>query len=455
MTVNYSHSLNNMYSPYNLRFKGDVSVAQPLAKPIEKVQKSIENVTDTFIKTPEDEHKKKSKKATIAVASSVLVMTGIITLLNPKYSSKWIEKLKNWQLQSKTKADTNGEVKSKLYKAWSKLLGGTVDALGFVNNFNSIKDIWFKKLCEKSFMKKPHETITKWFDTISKHTVMSKYKSAHKKMDVFESLVEQYKSKLPEDAKKQLEIKLREAKDRRNFFLEDNIKTRFKTQESLMSDLETQTSSKIKQYFSGIGDIFLGRKHNSGQFLKDNMSFWAEDIIKPKRDIVDKEGIQAVEKLIGNTSGVKGSYNEILEIINPHLTAEEKTLLEKSFKKASKKLKKANTSECIEYFDKKRDLMLGSAPTDIVTGLGLIGLGGAAVGTAHSRDERISKTITVAAPAVLGMGTAIVTTAMLFSGVQGMIIGTLTGAVLNRIGSYIDRKVLGHNPKLQEEAVNA
>ena len=437
MSYSYYNLNNNLYPP---RFKGEEYSTAPLAKPINKVSEKIENIADTFVKPPEDEKGKKGRKTAIAVGSSVLVLTTLVALLNPKYSSKWITKLK-----AKRSSAKNG--------ALSKFYGGTIKTLEYVNNFNSVKDIYFQRLCNKSAItKKPHQTITKWFDSLAKHTVRGKYKKANKEMLAFERVISQYKNKLSPEAQLELEAKLTEASNSREFFSLKNLEGRFGNQEKLMSDLEDKTAHKIKEYGSDMWNIIRGKKKGGREYFKDNITFWAQDIIQPQRKIVETQGESAVSRLVGNPTGEKGLYNEMLEMVVPKLNEDEKMLVETYFKKASKKLKKANYSECVEYFDKKRDLILGSAPTDIVTALALIALGGVSIATGHDKEERASRAVTVAAPAVLGVGTSIALTAMLFSGVQGMLGGLAASWVLSKIGDSIDNNFIKHK---NQEVVNA
>ena len=72
-------SYHNYYNPYNsLNFRADKLESGILAKPIEKVQKTIETSVDTFDKT-QDEKKKKIRNRAIAVGSTVLVL-GALTM---------------------------------------------------------------------------------------------------------------------------------------------------------------------------------------------------------------------------------------------------------------------------------------------------------------------------------------------------------------------------------------
>ena len=161
---------------------------------------------------------------------------------------------------------------------------------------------------------------------------------------------------------------------------------------------------------------------------------------------------KAVDTLVGDGKGIKGKYQEAIDILSPHISKEEKTLLEDGLKKTGKRLNKANHSECVEYFDKKRDLVLGGAPTDILTGIGMIGLSGIAVGTADTKEDRLSRALTLGFPAVAGIGASMALTAMLFSGVQSMIYGSIASAGLSQIGSAADKVF---NPRKPKEVMNA
>ena len=131
-----------------------------------------------------------------------------------------------------------------------------------------------------------------------------------------------------------------------------------------------------------------------------------------------------------------------------------KKVLENLVKTTSKKLNKANISECAEYFDKKRDLILGSAPTDVLTALFGLGMSGVAIGTADDKQERASRAVTVAFPAIAGLGVSTAMTAMLFSGVKGMLIGSVASGALSLTGSAIDRSFI-KKPNSQKEVNRA
>ena len=107
---------------------------------------------------------------------------------------------------------------------------------------------------------------------------------------------------------------------------------------------------------------------------------------------------------------------------------------------------KRKQMECVyagpEYFDKKRDLTLGSAPTDILTVLFGLGASGIAIGKADSRDERVSKTVTMTLPVIAGLGVNMLLTSMLFSGPVGLALGSLAGLGFNKLGNLADKRLI-------------
>ena len=437
-----SYILNPQFNS-QINFREKEENAPILAKPINKVESAITNTVDTFVKQPEDEEKKKSNKAAITVGSSVLVLTGLIALLNPKFSGKLVNKMKTMSSEASAKIEKNkgNVVKSKFYKASEKVWDKVANFLQFTNTMNGWKDIGFKKLCTetkgvKTVMTKPHQAITRWFDALGKNTVQWKYSNANKNLRSLEDLISHYKDKLPASEQKMLETKLNEAKKVCEYFSKDKTATRLVEQEKVMSNLEKDFYSKMKSYGK---DLWNNNWQGKKATVKNNMSFWAEDMLMPARNKLEKDGMQVVDKIMGDGKAQKGTYHEIIDILSPHISKEEMTVLEKSLAKANKNLRKANHSETVEYFDKKRDLVLGGAPTDIMTAIFGIGMSGLAIGTADTKEERVSRALTVGFPAIAGIGASMAFTAMLFSGIQGMIYGSLASIGLSKVGSIADK----------------
>lgn len=477
MSIGLYNNINGPYRYNNVNFTGASSNASEIInKPIQKVESAINTTVDSFVKEPKDEEKKKSHKTAITAGSTALVISAIIALLNPRFSGKFVNKLKvlSQKAGANVQKNKNDFLASKFFKVSEKILQKIADIFQFTNSINATKDIGFKWLCKEEKFKNVknqntkhflqncdsgfrkimgtiHDGITNWFDSISKSTVYKKYNSANKKLNDIDTIINTYKTKLTPAEQKKLEIKLDEITNTKKYFSETKIAERLSLQEKAMSNLEKDFKDKL---FNGYLNKFKGPK-SEGSFrqkldynkklIQDNMSFWAEDMLMPTRNTFEQEGKNAVNQLMGDSKKIQGKYNEIVDILSPHLSKEEKSLLDDSLRAAKKKLEKANHSECIEYFDKKRDLVLGGAPTDILTGIGAIGLSGIAIGTADTKEERLSRALTLGFPAIAGIGASMTLTAMLFSGVQSLIYGSLASIGLSQIGSVADRILLPKN----------
>jgi len=420
----------------------------------------------------EKERKKKRLKNTAIVSGGVLGLSLAVTALNPKMSSKLVEKLRLLQFNAarqleKSKGDF---VKTKFYKITYDVINWFNRFLSWTNNVNSVKDTYYKQLCteEKTFyniynlerrkrlskfdnvfrkiMKRPHELITLWGDKLAKRTVSTSYKTASKKMDNLEKLINEYSDRLPKESKEEILKKMSEIKSSRQFFSDENLAGRFKEQENMMKGLNGEIRKRWKDYRHG----FTNKYVNNSQHFNQNLSFWAQDIMQPGREQLEKAGNDAVEHLFGNNKGVKGLYREIADKITVNMNNEEKKSFEKALSKADKSLKRANENETCDYFDKKRDLVLGSAPTDILSSVIGITLGGIALASADNKDKRISRLLTGIIPTIAGLGTNIALTTMLFSGTKGMLYGILSAAILSFAGGKVDKIRLEAKNKLSE-----
>ena len=287
MTIgnSYNFAYSNNYPVFR---NGSNSGIDVIAKPIEKVENVINSTVDTISGQPQNEEHKKSKKTAITVGSSVLVLSAAIALLNPKFSSKLINKLKTISQKAGNKGDKykNNFMKGKFYKSCEKFANGTVKLLEFTNNVNSVKDIYFKRLCcaekfngvenktlkgvlttvDKGFikvMKKPHEKITEWFDKISKATVKRKYNNVHKDLNLLDDILLKYQDKLSASEKLKLRTKLDEISNARNYFSLTQLDNRFSAQEKLMQNLEDETVVKMKEYWTGV------KGKNRGTYIKE------------------------------------------------------------------------------------------------------------------------------------------------------------------------------------------
>ena len=450
--VNYNSYNHTTFAhvPFKAGEQGGLNIVK---KPIDKVENIVNNTVDTFVPESQDEEKKKSHKTAIRVGSTILVLSAFVALLNPKFSSSLVNKLKTKSTKAANKAKVDSSFWGKWNKIKEKFLNGLTNTIQVLNNGNSVKDELFKKLCNKTLLTKSiHQKITKGFDKISRQTVYSKYKNVSNQMNTLDDIMQQYKGRLSAEDQIIFEQKLKEIDKLQEYFGSSKIKERLKKQEDLMQNLEKDVTEKIVQAKDTIVGRIKGKKIDNEMKLKDTCTFWAEDSIMFERNSIEEQGTNIINSLVGDGKTKKGAYQEIIELLAPHLNKEEKQAFEESIKQAEKLLRKANKTECIEYFDKKRDLVLGSAPTDVVTALASLIASGIAIGVADSKEDRMSRMISGALPVFAGLGVSTALTAMLFSGGKGMALGTGSGMVLSALGSAASHKLF---PKNNQETLMA
>ena len=118
MSVGFNSDINtyNQQTQNTMSRVSTSNAPELINKPIEKVQNVISNTVDTFVKEPQDEEKKKSHKAAITAGSSVLVLTALIALLNPQFSSKFVNKLKGMAHKASANVQNNKDDVVKKFK---------------------------------------------------------------------------------------------------------------------------------------------------------------------------------------------------------------------------------------------------------------------------------------------------------------------------------------------------
>ncbi len=158
------------------------------------------------------------------------------------------------------------------------------------------------------------------------------------------------------------------------------------------------------------------------------------------------------DELVGVlTKSEKGELQELLTIYKALLPRDEYLKLRGVAIKAVKSLDGAINTESNLFFDKLRDLSLGSAPTDVLSIVGSVGGVAAGLTMADDRDERISALLKYGIPIIGSLGTTLVLNIGLVSGIKAMLMGTGSGAIINRIGTAIDNKRKEYNKDAEDK----
>ena len=107
-------------------------------------------------------------------------------------------------------------------------------------------------------------------------------------------------------------------------------------------------------------------------------------------------------------------------------------------KKSVESFDKSVKLETSVLFDKLRDLDIGSAPTDVLTLIFsslMISLG---LSKAKNSDERKSVILKSGIPIIGAVATTTISATKLMPNGKSLILGTITGLILNRIGLTLD-----------------
>ena len=162
----------------------------------------------------------------------------------------------------------------------------------------------------------------------------------------------------------------------------------------------------------------------------------------PERLRLLQEQITGLEEL-ADTSGMsaQGTLQRISTILNGLSKSDSDVISPKEFKRVKKvihkmtqKLNSATALETDDYFIKKAEIKIGSAPTDIFGLMGPLGLGAYAIARGKTKDEKVEAALTAAVPLVGGIGTYIIGTVKMFTAAKNFVFSSLTGIGLNLLG---------------------
>lgn len=162
----------------------------------------------------------------------------------------------------------------------------------------------------------------------------------------------------------------------------------------------------------------------------------ASNLVKTHEDFKNSH-IQLIKDLLNDTA--TGELQDMLSIYYKLAPFElDKSGASLAVKKAVQSFDKSVQYECVEFFDKIRDLRLGSAPTDVLTILFSFITLTLGLGHAKSKEKCQSIMLTSGIPIVGGIAVSTITATKLVSGGKSLALGFLSGLALNQIGKVVD-----------------
>lgn len=374
----------------------------------------------------EKEKKRKLKYGKTIAAGALVAGFGTLALMKgavPKTASKYLEKLKV-KLEAKI---AKGSSLENFYRKSVERIEAFIQKTQSINNITSLKDVLFQKLMFKTnFTRNIHESITGVFTRIGRKTVNSAYSKTSDKFSKLNEYIINLNDNIirSNPNKKQVIASINAKVAQLNEHLEKGFginarNDRLKTM--------NEASEDLFKYFwnASFGDI---KNFKSKEMYQ---TFIAEAKMTPHKKEMTQKTDELYKVLSDDITSILSDYEKIL-------SKREYRELQLKLESAQNSLKKSIKTETVEFFDKVRDLKLGSAPTDVLSILGTVGAVGWFLGKSKDKDERISASLKYGIPAVGAIATSLLCTAKLISGGKALVFGLISGWLMNKAGEVVD-----------------
>lgn len=237
-----------------------------------------------------------------------------------------------------------------------------------------------------------------------------------------------------------------------------------KSLDKIIAPKDTKTRNILKGIFQQLGEFrktTITDEFKTADVLNTEINRRLKLLCEQSKrnNYYNDETLKNIEQLTSDISLVlggkqKGKLQETLNYLKAILPKEEYKNIKSQINSTSEKLTKVTSAEGDLYFDKLRDITLGSAFSDIVFGmLTPLGTMGLLLAMDDSKEERLSTTLKLGIPLVGGIATSTAFLFLLASGGKALILSSLIGLGLNRIGTYADNKIsaerANRNPEIE------
>lgn len=211
----------------------------------------------------------------------------------------------------------------------------------------------------------------------------------------------------------------------------------------------------LKEYANLSGNNEIINRERLTKTLHRDFELIKNSITEAK-NIYKKDDTEDIIKRLGNASDMlsrteKGEIQKILTIYKELLPRNDYINIKNKLCKYNKSLYKSINIECASFFDKMRDLSMGSAPVeaaDIIFGVAPLSY---FLLKEHDNDKRISIGLKYGIPVVSTLGTIIYCTTSLLSGGKAMAFGMITGYLTHAVCKFVDKERLEHKALNKQE----
>ena len=226
-----------------------------------------------------------------------------------------------------------------------------------------------------------------------------------------------------------------------------------KNLDRLITTRDTKSRSMLKEIFSKLGEYrkLSGAKEKISRQelnkdIESRINLLLENISKnPQYEenvVKNMEAISQELKFVIN-SEQKGKLQESLTYLKAILPKEQYRKIKKQVYETTDQLNNVTKGEGDLYFDKLRDIVLGSAFSDIVFGMITpFATMGTILALEDTKEDRISTTLRLGIPLIGGIATSTAFLFMLASGGKALVMSSLIGGGLNILGTFADEKLI-------------
>lgn len=352
----------------------------------------------------------------------------LVTINNiTKPVSEWLEELSSRQAKIKTGFET-GFGRTALQNRYSKMkkaVSGLEDKV-WDTTFGKIEDLKNPKIyttfIAEDLLAADKIALTKNVNLLRRgitHDILDNYRASKQLVDDISSFIE--------------------PNDKISAELLKTLKYKLTTYKKLSGQSEVELREKVNTEIVSVLKSLSTRLKKSSELFK-----YDKNTVNQAASYIDE-----IEKILSKSS--KGEFQEILTIYKGLLPKEQYVKLRAKTNSAIKSFDKAINAENDLFFDKLRDLKLGSGPTDVLSVLGAMAGVGLGLTKADNKDERVSAALKYGIPVVGAVATSLMLAVSLVSGFKSMVLGTISGFLISDLGVRLDKYRKQYNKKQEDK----
>lgn len=269
--------------------------------------------------------------------------------------------------------------------------------------------------------------------------------------------------------------------NKKRMMITNDIIDRFKSSKTILSNIDMLIDSRDTKSCEILGQIkkalleYKGLRNISDETQRTPVvNNLKKQLVELKERIISLQGadsndaykegvardlksyIEQIENVIDGPQ-VDNKQEKVEDILNIYSKLfendpERYSSVAKSAHTAVKSLNHSIEIETDKLYDKFRDINVGAPPTDALGVLLSVGAIGCGLKQTENKQERTSVALKYGIPTIGAILTALYCTIGLVSGGSAIVVGTLSGILMHKIGAFVDKKIISHNENSSKPA---